>query len=50
MPLVHAFYFDELTSLESRGKICLVPTAVLERYHMNLKKRIQERAKKHARK
>lgn len=45
-PSVHAFYIDGLTTLESQGKVCFTPAAILERYHMNLKKRTVEKQKK----
>jgi hypothetical protein len=48
MPLVHLFYLDQLTQLEGAGKVCFTPGAILERYHINLKKRFEERAKKYA--
>lgn len=47
-PSVHAFYIEGLTNLESQGKVCFTPGAILERYHMNLTKKLQENAKKYA--
>lgn len=39
MPNLRSFYIDQLTLLEVQGKICFTPEALLERYHLNLKKR-----------
>jgi hypothetical protein len=48
MPQLFDFYLEGLTQLESHGKLCFTPGAILERYHLNLKKRSQEKAKKYA--
>lgn len=49
-PTVHTFYIDSLSNLESQGKVCFTPAAILERYHMNFKKRIEQKVKKTAQK
>ncbi len=49
-PSVHSFYIENLTNLESQGKVCFTPAAILERYHINFKKRIEEKFKKVAQK
>lgn len=46
LPLLHAFYISTLTSLESQGKLCFTPAAILERYHLNFRKRAVDKAKK----
>lgn len=48
MPALHQQYIDDLTILEKQGKVCFTPEAILERYVMNLKKRIQEKIRKYA--
>jgi hypothetical protein len=48
LPLVHLHYIDLLTQLESQSKVCFTPAAILERYHINLKKRNEERLRKYA--
>jgi hypothetical protein len=50
LPLVHSYYFECLTYLEAQGKICLLPNAILERFHMNFNKRLQVKARKTAQK
>lgn len=48
LPQVHLHYIELLTHLEGQGKICFTPAAILERYHLNLRKRTTEKAKKTA--
>lgn len=50
MPQLHLYYLDELTKLESQGKVCFTPSAILERYHINFKRKVAERVKKHVQK
>lgn len=45
LPRLHQFYIDQLTLLESQGKVCLMPATILERYHTNLKKRLLQKVK-----
>lgn len=48
LPNLHFTYFEFLSQLESQDKICLTPAAILERYHMNLTKKLGEKRRKHA--
>lgn len=48
MPMLRELYFQKLSELETQGKICLTPKAILERYTINLKKRIGDKSKKYA--
>jgi len=48
LPSLHRQYIDDLTALEGQGKVCFTPEAILERYTMNLKKRIEEKIRKYA--
>lgn len=45
-PPLYKHYFEVLTDLEYQGRVCLTPQAVLERYHMQLQRRIEERIRK----
>ncbi len=48
-PPMYKLYFELLSDLEHQGRVCLTPTATLERYHLQLQKRIEERIRKIAR-
>lgn len=45
-PTLYKHYFDLLTNLERQGQICLTPKATLERYHMQLQQRIEQRIRR----
>ena len=45
-PTLYSHYFDLLTHMERHGKVCLTPNAVLERYHMQLQYRIEQRIRR----
>lgn len=49
-PLLHTHFFDLLTSLENQGKLQLIPTAILERFHLNYKRRLAIKYAKYAQK
>lgn len=43
LPFLYITFIDQLSNLEQQGKLCLTPTAVLERYHLQLSRRIKAR-------
>ena len=45
-PPMYKHYFELLTILERDGRVCLTPNATLERYHMQLQKRIEDRIRR----
>jgi hypothetical protein len=42
-PTLYTHYIDSLSQLEHQGKISLTPKTVLERYHLQLRRRITQR-------
>lgn len=45
-PTMYTLYLDQLTLLERQGKISLTPKTVLERYHLELRRRIEQRVRR----
>lgn len=37
-PHVYFFYVDQLSVLESKEKVCLVPDTIFQRFHLRFKK------------
>ncbi len=48
-PTLYTHYIDSLSAMEYQGKLCLTPKAVLETYHLQLRRRITERVYRVAR-
>ena len=49
IPVLYTQMLDGLSYLERQNKVCLTPNAILERYHLNLRRRIASRIHKIAR-
>lgn len=45
-PPMYTMYIDQLSQLEREHKFCFTPTAILERYHLELRRRIEQRIRR----
>ena len=46
LPNLYVRYIDGLSDLEHQRKVCLLPDTVLERYHLELSRRITNRIRR----
>lgn len=46
LPSIYVSYLDDLSELERKNKLCLLPNTVLERYHVELFRRIEFRIRR----
>lgn len=45
-PPMYTLFLDQLTQLEHQGRLSLTANAILERYHLQLRRRITERVRR----